>query len=120
MKKLFTLASFLLISVLMLTSCSAKTVKFSRFDGVFSPFFALTDPDISVVSMVHKTLAVTDEQDSIIYDAYTKGVGIADIKTDIDKNGDIKKYAIEYRMVYIPFDISEEEMKEILTYMIDL
>lgn len=78
------LSAFLIISLLLCSSCSMKTIKFDYFDGKFSPFFVLHTGDMSVTAMVHETLLVTNGEDSgeKILDAYTKGVGVADITLD--------------------------------------
>lgn len=91
MKKRF--AATLLIAVLFtsLCSCSRQKVQFSYFDGNFSPFFTRRVEELSVVALTQESLLVKsssseDESSEPVYDAYTQGLGIADI--DIDYSGD--------------------------------
>lgn len=74
----------LILSILVVTcSCSQSSVNFSYFDGVFSPFFALNEGDMSVNGMVQTPLLVTNaETGDFILDAYTQKKGIADITVD--------------------------------------
>lgn len=82
------LASLFLITVLLITlcSCGAKKVKFSYFDANFSPFFARSLYDFSVSAMTQESLLVKtndgDDSTEPVFDAYTKGLGIADIDVD--------------------------------------
>ena len=75
---------------------------------------------------------IYDEKGNLIQEILTNSIGGKNIRgyvydeygnilklECIASNGDIKKYEIVYKLVYIPFDISEEEMKELLQYMID-
>ena len=81
MRKRLITALILITLVLSLCSCSGKAIEFNTFDGVFSPFFARSVQDMSVVGLTHPTLLVTtgDESPSAVYDAYERGLGIADI-----------------------------------------
>ena len=79
--------SILLISTVLISfsSCNKNSYDFSFFRGAFSPFFALQPEDISVVDATQETLLVTQgEAAEFVKNAYTKGVGIADIETEYD------------------------------------
>ncbi len=87
MKKRFVCLIIISVLILSMTSCSAEKIKFDYFGNKFSPFFALHTTDMSINAMIQETLLVTDAEETgeRILDAYTKGVGIADITIDDSK-----------------------------------
>lgn len=90
MKKRIAAIIILAVLVLSLCSCGAKKVDFSYFYGNFSPFFARSVQDLSAAALTQESLLVTELSDDgtidHVYDAYSRGLGIADI--DIDYTGD--------------------------------
>ena len=85
-KRIFALFTIVIMTLTLCVSCKKqqyKTINFDYFNNTFSPFFVLHTADMSVTAMVHETLMITQgEQGGKILDAYTKGVGIADITLD--------------------------------------
>ena len=77
--------SALLIFVIILSCCSCTYKSKYTMYGYsyeFSPFSAKTPLELSAVSMTHQTLIATSDG-NIIYDAYSKGIGIADIERKV-------------------------------------
>lgn len=83
MKKRFIAVFLAIMMILSLSACNTKKIPFSFFDGNFSPFFVRGVQDLSVVAMTHESLLVKQEDDDglsmPVFDAYTQGLGIADI-----------------------------------------
>ena len=87
MKKRFAAVLIITVLLVLLCSCSSYKAEFSYFDGNFSPFFVRGPQDMSVVALTQESLLVTSsssEDDSAepVFDAYTQGLGIADIDID--------------------------------------
>ena len=84
MKKRLTAILSAAVLLLSLCSCNTKKVEFSYFDGNFSPFFARQFQDLSAVALTQESLLVTsgDEETEPVWDAYSQGLGIADIDID--------------------------------------
>lgn len=87
MMKRFFWAVLTAVMLFALCSCESEKIEFYQFGGEFSPFFARTAYDLSVTAQTQETLLVTSgESADIVYDAYTQGLGIADI--DVEKTED--------------------------------
>lgn len=74
----------LLITVCMLVSlvgCQREKIEFNYFTGKFNPYTVRGIQDLSVTDMVFESLLVTTGENTVatVYDAYSKGLGIADI-----------------------------------------
>lgn len=72
--------------LLSLASCGVKKVDFSYFDENFSPFFARNFQDLSVAALTGETILkkVLDDDGVAqpVWDAYSQGIGIADVTLD--------------------------------------
>ncbi len=86
MKKRVFVLIIAVVLLLSMASCSSKAteVNFGTFRGTFSPFFLRDMQDLSVVGAVFDSLLVADSEGKFIYDAYTQGIGIADITVSND------------------------------------
>lgn len=88
MYKKITSLFVILAMLVCVSSCSSGGAEFGFFRGAFSPFFAIQAEDISVVDATQETILVTSGDDAeIVYDAYTKGIGIADIDMQYENGG---------------------------------
>ncbi len=90
MKKRIIAAFSAIVIILSLSSCNTKKIPFSFFDGNFSPFFVRGVQDLSVMAMTQESLLVKTEdedgQTSPVFDAYSQGLGIADIDIEYFDN----------------------------------
>lgn len=87
----------LLLTLLMLLGLSAcngndtTVIEFSYFNGNFSPFYSLSLQSLSMVGLTQDSLLVTtgDEDPVIEWEAYSKGLGIADIEADFKEDSSV-------------------------------
>lgn len=100
MKKRLFLIVLSVVLLLSATSCNGgKTqVDVSFFTGVFNPFSVTGNLDFGAVSMTQETLltkvTADDGETAILFDAYSQGVGIANVVWD-SMFDEYAKYTIE-------------------------
>ncbi len=91
MKKRIVCILMCIAVLLSLGSCSkSKTVDFGFFSGNFNPFTVINTYDFAVTALTQQAIfteVIEDSDTLILYDAATRGVGIADIyPTNSDDN----------------------------------